>query len=567
MKWRILIDDVPETSDAGHPATEALFRARGYVGEEDRERFLSPDFDRDMHDPFLFSQMERVVARIGEARDRGEKVGIFGDYDADGVTSSVIMREALSALGIEPLVYIPEKLSEGHGLNKKAVETFAEKGATLMLTLDCGMTNHDEVRFAKERGIDTIIIDHHHVPEVLPPAYAIVNPKLPGETYPFHELCGAGTSFKVAQALYRRYLPEQEEQIKWLLDVAAVGTVADVMPLVGENRVIVKYGLIVLSKTRRVGFQEMFSVGGMKIDEGVKPDARMIGFRIAPRINAASRMAHAILAHDLLMEPDRAKARVLALELDAHNVARQKLSAAVTDEVRALALEKYADRKFVFAVGEQYPFGIVGLVAGRIANELRKPTCVLTRGAQVSQGSFRSVPELDIIAAIEECGDLLVKFGGHAQAAGMTIDNANLDAFYERFSAIVEERLSGVVTEPELVIDMRLRAAHIAPAFYRDIVRMAPFGEGNPEPIFVLEDVRVEEVRLVGNGSKHLKLKVSAGDAAPKTFDAIGFSLGEAFGDLSAGERIDIAFQLDENTWNGMTSLQLKLADMRRRPS
>jgi single-stranded-DNA-specific exonuclease len=565
VKWRILIDEVPESAGAGHPAAEALLRERGYADEASRELFFAPDFNRDMHDPFLFSQMERVVARIGEARDKKEKVGIFGDYDADGVTSSVIMREALSALGLELEVYIPEKLSEGHGLNAKAVETFAEKGVTLMLTLDCGMTNHAEVSLAKSLGIETIIVDHHHVPEVLPEAYAIINPKLPGETYPFQELCGAGTSFKVAQALYQRYLPEQVEQLKWLLDVAAVGTVADVMPLVGENRVIVKYGLIVLSKTRRVGFQEMFSVGGVKIGEDMKPDARMIAFQIAPRINAASRMAHAILAHDLLMERDQAHARVLALELDAHNVARQKISTATTDAVRKLALEKYDGKKFVFAVDESYPFGIVGLVAGRIANELRKPTCVLTRGELVSQGSFRSVPELSIIEAIEECGDLLVKFGGHAQAAGMTIENDKLEAFYERFSAIVEERLTGVVTEPELVIDVRLRAAHIVPGLYRDIVRMAPFGEGNREPVFVLEDACVEEARLVGNGAKHLKLKVSAGDTAPKVFDAIGFSLGGAFGDLTPGERLDIAFQLDENTWNGTTSLQLKLVDIKRK--
>ncbi len=566
MKWRYLINDIPASADvACHPVTEALLGERGYADQAARSLFFAPDFDRDMHDPFLFSQMERVVSRIGEAREKKEKVGIFGDYDADGVTSSVIMREALSALGLSIEIYIPEKLSEGHGLNRKAVETFAEKGVTLMLTLDCGMTNHDEVSLAKKLGIDVIIVDHHHVPEVLPEAYAIINPKLPGETYPFRELCGAGTSFKVAQALYRCFLPEQTEQLKWLLDVAAVGTVADVMPLIGENRVIVKYGLIVLPKTRRVGFQEMFSVGGMKIDEGVKPDARMVAFRIAPRINAASRMAHAMLAHDLLMAKDQAHARVLALELDAHNTARQKISTATTDAVRKVALERYAGKKFVFAADESYPFGIVGLVAGRIANELRKPTCVLTKGEKTSQGSFRSVPEFDIISAIEECGDLLVKFGGHAQAAGMTIENDKLEAFYERFSALVEERLADVVTEPELAIDMRLRASHIVPALYRDIVRMAPFGEGNPEPTFALEDVRVEEVRLVGNGAKHLKLKVSAGDSTPKVFDAIGFSLGEVFGDLVPGDRLDIAFQLDENTWNGTTSLQLKLVDIKQK--
>jgi single-stranded-DNA-specific exonuclease len=400
---------------------------------------------------------------------------------------------------------------------------------------------------------------------VLPEAFAIINPKLSSETYPFRELCGAGTSFKVAQALYKRYLPEQVDQLKWLLDVVAVGTVADVMPLIGENRVIVKYGLIVLAKTRRMGFQEMFSVGGIKIDEHMKPDARTIGFRIAPRINAASRMAHAMLAHDLLMEKDQAHARGLALELDAHNVARQKVSAALAEEVRAIALEKYQNKKFIFAVGEHFPYGIVGLIAGKIASEFHKPTCVLTQGVETSQGSFRSIPELNIIETIEQCSDLLVKFGGHAQAAGMTIRNENLEKFYEKFNALVEKQLTNIITEPELWIDMRLKPEYITPKLCRDIMLFSPFGEGNSEPIFLLENLRVEEVRLVGNGSKHLKLRLISADGGTKSFDAIGFSLGGTLTDLKRGELLDAVFQLSENTWNGSTAIQLKLVDIRRK--
>lgn len=566
VKWKYIIKDslggVQESQEL-HPITEALLVARGYSDTKTREHFLLPQFDRDIHDPFLFKEMKRVVTRIGRERTPGGCVGIFGDYDADGVTSSVIMHEALLALGITVHVYIPEKVGEGHGLSEKAIDFFQKKGVTLALTLDCGMTNHAEIALAKSRGIEMIIIDHHHVPEILPDAYAIINPKLKGETYPFSNLCGAGTTFKVAQALYQEYLPEQVEQLKWLLDVVATGTVADVMPLVGENRVIVKYGLIVLAKTHRVGFQEMFSVGSIKIDENTKPDARMIGFQIAPRINAASRMAHAMLAHDLLMERDQVHARTLALELDAHNVARQKISTAMTEIVRRVAKEKYKDKKFIFAVGEEYPFGIVGLIAGRIASEFRKPTCVLTRGKETSQGSFRSIPELNIIETIEACGDMLVKFGGHAQAAGMTIRNENLDLFYDKFNSLVEKSLTGVVTEPELLIDMRLSSEHITPKLYRDIMLFAPFGEGNLEPVFALENARVEEARLVGATGKHLKLRITP-DGSTKSLDAIGFSLGERFNDLKPGEPIDVAFQLSENTWNGNTSIQLKIVDMRR---
>lgn len=556
---------MPESREGKyHPVVEALLDARGYIDETARERFLFPNFDRDIHDPFLFSQMSRVVERIGLAKKNGERVGILGDYDADGVTSSVIMREALTALDIPVSVFIPEKLNEGHGLNMNAVDFFSREGVKLLLTLDCGMTNHSEILEANQRVTDVIIIDHHNVPEILPEAFAIINPKLPGETYPFRELCGAGTSFKVAQALYTRYLPQETEQLKWILDVVAVGTVADVMPLVGENRVIAKYGLIVLGKTRRVGFQEMFSVSNIKINENAKPNARTIGFQIAPRINAASRMAHAMLAHDLLMEKDQAHARVLALELDAHNTARQKISVCLAEEVRTIASEKYADKKFIFAVEEYFPYGIVGLIAGIIAREFRKPTCVMTKGKETSRGSFRSIPEINIVETLSECSDLIVKFGGHSQAAGMTIRNENLEAFYEKFNRLIEDRLTNIVTEPELWIDAKLKSEHISQKLLSDIALFAPFGDGNPEPVFMLENMRVEEARLVGNGEKHWKLKLATENSG-KIFDAIGFSLGEAFPDLQKGERMDIVFQLNENTWNGFTGIQLKLLDLRRK--
>ncbi|HLC95157.1 MAG TPA: single-stranded-DNA-specific exonuclease RecJ, partial [Patescibacteria group bacterium] len=517
--WKYKIAELPSVLTGNyHPITEALLTARGYTDVSARECFLFPQFDRDLHDPFLFSHMERVVERIGLAKTKNELIGVFGDFDADGITSSVIIREALTMLDITTVVYIPEKLSEGHGFSRQAIDFFEQAGVTLILTLDCGMNSHAEIAEAKKRGMECIVIDHHHTPEILPEAYAIVNPKLPNETYPFQELCGAGTSFKVAQALCMRYVPDQLDQLKWLLDIVAIGTVADVMPLVGENRTIVKYGLIVLGKTRHVGLQEMLAVGNIKIDDNMQPDVRMIGFQIAPRINAASRMAHALLAHNLLMEKDQAHARILALELDEHNVARQKISTAMTDEVRMIAKEKYKDKKFIFAAEKHFPYGIVGLVAGRIANEFHKPTCVLTKGEETSQGSFRSIPELNIIEAITACSDLLVKFGGHAQAAGMTIQNEYLEKFYKKFNTLVEKQLATVSTEPELWVDMCLTPEHITPQLFRDISLFAPFGEGNPEPVFALENMRIVEMRLVGNGNKHVKLKLASAGAGSKQF-------------------------------------------------
>ncbi|MGB4942671.1 MAG: single-stranded-DNA-specific exonuclease RecJ, partial [Candidatus Moraniibacteriota bacterium] len=478
-----------------------LLRQRGIV-ETDIQQFIAPDYDRDLHDPFLFRDMEKVVGRLREAQTAGELVGILGDFDADGVTSSVIIRETLDALGIASLVHIPHKIDEGHGLSQVAVARFHAAGVRLILTLDCGMMNHAEIAAALALGMETIVVDHHHVPAVLPEAFAIINPKLPADTYPFRDLCGAGTSFKVATALYRQLLPERVDELKWLLDITAIGTVADVMPLIGENRVLVKYGLIVLQKTRRPGLREMYAVGRIPIDDQHAPDARMIAFQIAPRINAASRMAHAETAHELLFTADQVQARILALELESYNVARQKVSQAATESVREIAESQFRDEKFVVAIGPQFPLGIVGLVAGKVAHEIGKPTGVFQRGDATSTGSFRSIPGFSVIEALEECADLFEKFGGHEQAAGLTIRNDRFDTFLERFGAIVRERLQGVETVPELLIDAELHPLDLSLELVRAISDLSPFGEGNPMPIFQLSALTIREARTVGKDGK-----------------------------------------------------------------
>ncbi|QQR78992.1 MAG: single-stranded-DNA-specific exonuclease RecJ [Candidatus Moraniibacteriota bacterium] len=540
-----------------------LLRQRG-VTETDLKRFISPDYDRDLHDPFLFRDMDKVVSRLDEARTRGERVGVLGDFDADGVTSSVIIREVLGALGIESVIHIPHKQNEGHGLSRIAVARFHTAGVRLILTLDCGMMNHEEIAEALTLGMETIVVDHHHVPAVLPPAYAIINPKLPADTYPFRELCGAGTSFKVATALYRRLLPERVDELKWLLDITAIGTVADVMPLIGENRVLVKYGLIVLQKTRRPGLREMYAVGRIPIDDQHAPDARMIAFQIAPRINAASRMAHAETAHELLFTADQVQARILALELESYNVARQKVSQTAAESVRDIADRQFRDEKFVVAIGPQFPIGVVGLVAGKVAHEIGKPTGVFQQGEVTSTGSFRSIPGFSVIEALEACADLFEKFGGHEQAAGLTIRNDRFDAFLERFGAIVRERLQGVETVPELLIDAELHPGDLSLGLVREIRDLSPFGEGNPEPVFQLSGLEIEQARTVGKDGKHWKLTLSH-PALTHSFDAVGWSMVSAFPDLGPGNQLSIVCQIEENAWNGRSTLQLKLLDIKPR--
>ncbi len=561
-KWKVKIDRVtPTTKTKYHPVTLALLRDRGFVDELSIERFFRPDYDRDLHDPFLFVSMWKVVDRMKTAQEKGERIGIFGDYDADGVTSSVLLRTALERLGFPVTVYIPHKETEGHGVHRNALDAFEKAGVRVMFTVDCGMTNIAEVAEANRRGMDVIIIDHHHVPEIFPDAFAIINPKVKNCGYPFQELCGAGTTFKVIQALYRELAPDASDQLKWLLDLAAVGTVADVMPLIGENRVLVTYGLIVLGKTKNIGLQEMYSVGKLKIDEWNKPDARMIGFQIGPRINAASRMDHGRIAHDLLASKDATEANVLANRLEQLNNERRKLSEQISNLVRVEA-ESQKHRKSVIAVHPDYTIGVVGLVAGTIAREIGKPVVVLRQYDEHSTGSLRSVPGLNIIEVVERCGDLLEKFGGHAQAAGLTVRNEKLDAFRERFDSLVHELLPDSLDEPELEIDLRLSPLHLTADLLADIQGFAPFGQGNSEPVFLLEDVCIESIRPVGTGNKHLKIVFRPTDGGGSSIDAIAFSLGERFPDLRKGDRMSVVFQLSENTWNGASSLQLKVLDM-----
>ena len=562
-KWKVKIDSVtPKQKSSYHPVTETLLSDRGYADTQSIEQFFRPDYDRDLHDPFLFVSMRKVVDRMKQARAAEEQIGVFGDYDADGVTSSVLLRLALERLGFSVTVFIPHKEKEGHGIHVNALDAFEKAGVTLMFTVDCGMTDHAAVDAVNRRGMDVIIIDHHHVPEVFPDAFAIVNPKVKDCGYPFQELCGAGTTFKVIQALYQELAPERTGELKWLLDLAAIGTVADVMPLIGENRALVTYGLIVLSKTRNIGLLEMYATGKLKIDEWNRPDARMIGFQIGPRINAASRMDHGRIAHDLLAAEDRAEAAVLANRLEQLNNDRRKLSERISGLVRAEAKDQ-KNRRSIIAVHPDYTIGVVGLVAGMIAREIGKPVVVLRQYDTYSTGSLRSIPGLNIIEVVERCGDLLEKFGGHAQAAGLTVKNELLPEFRARFDEIVNELLPDEIGEPELLIDMRLEPRHLTMELLSDINGFAPFGQGNPEPVFLLDELVIRNVRFVGAGEKHLKITFLPADDSGKNIEGIAFSLGVRFPDLKEGDRVSVVFQLSENTWNGASSLQLKIMDMK----
>jgi single-stranded-DNA-specific exonuclease len=544
-----------------HPVIRQLLFQRGLNSEEEMSIFLTPQYERDIHDPFLFSEMKKVVERLGKALKNKEKVAIFGDYDADGITSTIILQETLFEIGFVPEIYIPDKRTEGYGLNQAALDGFKTKNISLIITVDCGIANAEEIEYANSIGIDVIVVDHHHIPERLPEAFAIINPHMENCGYPFKNLAGVGVAFKLVQALYAQFLSKKIEQSKWLLDLVAIGTVADCVPLIGENRAIVAFGLVVLSKTKRVGLEELFQVGRIEIDEHHFPRAEQISFQIAPRINAAGRMDHANIAYNLLVEKNRVKARGLALELESKNQERQKATARVVEEVRALAKNQFKEKKLIFAESEHFPIGVVGLAAGKIAEEFYKPTVILQKDDKTSRGSLRSIPELSIISALEKCSKWLIKFGGHHQAAGILLQNENLKSFYECLDNVIEKELQDRELTPFTHIEMEIKTQEIDMEIAEVIQKLEPFGSGNPEPVFMMKKMIIHELKTVGSDGKHLKLFLRSKDGSPKVFEAIGFRLAKLF-PLKNGDEIDIIFTINLDNWNGNRKLQLKMADI-----
>jgi len=564
--WKIAQQpqEIPSTfSFKLNSSVAKILFSRGLTTEKEIEQFVNPNYENDSHNPFSFCDMEKVVERIKKARDEKQRVAIFGDYDADGITSSAIIKETLDHLGIDSFVYIPNKHSEGYGINSAAIGIFKEKKVDLIITVDCGITSVAEVEKANSFGIDVIITDHHHVPENVPEAFAIINPHQEGCGYPFSDLAGVGVAFKVVQAIFQRLLPEKMQLSKWMLDLVAIGTIADCVPLVGENRLFVKYGLTVLSKTRRVGLLELFAVGRIIINENEIPDTKKVSFYIAPRINAAGRINHASLAYNLIIEKDVAKARIFALELEANNAERQKITEKIVDEVKILAENAFKDKKFIFAISEHFSIGVVGLVAGKIAQKYNKPVAIFQKSDEVSKGSFRSIPQINIIETIGQCQELLVKYGGHSQAAGVSVANEDLDKFYEKINSLISEKLEGIDLSPEIKIDEELEPDAIDFDLVEDLEKLKPFGQNNEQPIFAMRNMIVREKRTIGSGNKHLKFYFSSKDDSPKIFEAVSFNGYEKYLKISEGDCVDIACNIEKDEWNGNSKIQLMLIDLK----
>lgn len=539
-----------------------ILSGRGIVDENAADIFLHPDYERDINDPFLFPQMEKAVNRIEVALKKDETVCIFGDYDADGVTATVVLFETLKSLGFSHLeIYIPDRQTEGYGLNNEALNYIKGKGVSLIITVDCGITNFGEAQKSKELGIDLIITDHHHVPEKLPEALAVINPHQNDSPYPFSDLAGVGVAFKLAQALTKKLAPGKMEQTKWLLDLVAIGTIADCVPLKDENRVLAKFGLVVLSKTRRVGLKEMFKVGRIRIDNESPATTEKISFQIAPRINAAGRMDHANAAYQLLIEKSPVQARILALELEGKNQDRQKTTNEIVKEVETIAVSRCENRPIVFASAPHWRSGLLGLVAGRIAEKFRKPTIILQVQDNLLVGSLRSIPGINIIESLEECQEYLIKFGGHAQAAGVTLELSNWELFLKSLEEAVLRRENNKSEKPIIEIDAEILPEEIDWELWQNLKQMEPFGEGNTTPLLQIKNVLILEKKIVGNGTKHVKFLLKSSKESPKVWEAIGFGKAVLAENIHEGDLIDSVFSLEMDDWNNQRKLQLRLID------
>lgn len=550
------------------PIVLQLLQNRGLVAQAAVDEFLNPDYGEDLHDPFLFAPMATAVERVLQAAVRREAVLVYGDYDADGVCGSVLLVELLRTLGLSPDIYIPYRESEGYGLNAGAVEEIISRGIKLVITVDCGVSNAAEVQRLVDGGVDVIVTDHHEPPQPLPPALAVLNPKVPGIGYPYPELSGTGVAFKLAQAVLaertRRAHPEAAFPPvgweKWLLDLVAISVVTDMMSLLGENRTLVRYGLLVLHKTRRVGLRELIRTANLQL-EGV--GTTEIGFMIGPRLNAAGRMDHASGAYQLLITADHGEAAKLAADLNEHNTRRQQSTERMRSAARA-QLGPNPTAPVLVAHDPTWAIGLVGLVAGKLMEEYGRPTLVIGRNeAGAIVGSGRSLEGFNIVEVLGRLRErFLTRLGGHAYACGFTLrDAASLEPFTRELETIAAEQLAGRALVPTLTIDAAVRLEDVDWKLLAELEQFEPFGMDNPRPRFLAQGVAVVDTQTVGNSGKHLRLTCT--HATKVVHKAIGFSFGEWCSRLRPGDTLDVVFEAGVNEWNGNREIQLKIVDLK----
>ena len=559
QKYWDIADRVPEDYFALYPDLERLvvqiLYNRGLRAAPDIYGFLNYRWETD--DPFALKGVGQAVERLKQAIVRGEPIAVYGDYDADGVTASALMVQLLTALKARAEVYIPDRFEEGYGLNNDALKKLADQGFKVVLTVDCGIRSVKEVAYGNSLGLDIIITDHHTVGPEIPPALAAINPKQPDCTYPFKELAGVGLAYKLAQALLSSPLNRPDGlKAEAFLDLVAIGTVADLAPLHGENRALVAEGLRQLNQSLRPGLAALMAQAGVQANRSIT--ATTIGFMIGPRLNAAGRLESALAAYHLLMAKSEAEAISSAAKLELQNRDRQRLTSETVQAARQKILSA-GPQPLYFVADPTFNPGVVGLAASRLLDEFYRPVLVAEQGPEFTKGSARSISEFHITQALDQCADLLERYGGHAAAAGFTVKNKNLPALQERLLRVASNQLNEPELRPTIKIDGEVKLHAVRYELVEAILKLQPFGYGNVTPCFVSRKLQIKSIRAVGQDEQHLRLVLYDGR---QNRGAIAFRQGHWAGKLSPGQYVDVVYCLEFNDWNGERSMQLNIQDL-----
>ena len=542
----------------GNEIIASLLLQRGITTFDEAKKFFRPTLN-DLHDPFLMRDMDKAVERIEKAIAAKEKILVYGDYDVDGTTAVALFYTFLKSLNADCSFYIPDRYSEGYGISFLGIDFAEAENISLVIALDCGIKALDKVSYAKEKGIDFIICDHHRPGEKLPDAVAVLDPKRADCNYPYDELCGCGIGFKLAQAMAQKR-NIGIDQLENLLDLVAVASAADIVPLTGENRILATFGLQRINSSPRPGFKAMLQMAKLKRTVSISD----VVFIFAPRINAAGRIEHGKLAVELLTALDEDTANAAAEVVNKNNLDRRDLDKAITTQAMEMMLtsNEMQKRKSTVVFDSGWHKGVVGIVASRLIEKYYRPTIVLTESNGKVTGSARSVKDFDVYEAIEACSELLVQFGGHKYAAGLTMELENVNAFIEKFEAEVSARITEEQLIPEIEIDAEIALEQIDNAFYSVLKQFAPFGPGNMNPVFLTHNVCDRGwARVVGE--KHLKFDLINPKNPNRIFHAIGFGLGGFITQLANKNEVDACYAIEENEYNGKVSLQLNVKDMR----
>lgn len=564
-KWKLLPkikkESISQFPDINPVCLQLLFN-RNINTQEKIDEFFNSDYLDDIHDPFLLKDMKKAVKRIYKAIKKQEEVLIYGDYDADGVTSSALLYDILDKLGVRTDVYIPHRETEGYGFNMNSVKEIIEKKYTLVISCDCGVSNFNEIEKLNKVGVDVIITDHHKEPEKLPPALAIIHAGLSREKYPFNKLAGVGATYKLACGLLKSNLcklneSEKDKTAKWLLDLVAVGTVADMVPLIGENRTLVKYGLIVLKKTQRLGLQELYKISGTNVE---KMSSYTIGFQIGPRLNAAGRIDHANTAYQLLITKNLEEATKISNELNAKNRERQDITKQLVLEAKEKVGTISEKQKMIWVQNKDWNLGIIGLVAGKLSNEYYRPSFVLGYNGENWACSSRGIDELDLMEIINNTSNKLIRFGGHKSAAGFSINDDNIQEVKNNIKKDIDKKLKDIQLNPTIYLDAEISLGNIDWDLWKHLDKFEPFGMNNKKPKFLIKDCQVKEIQFLGADKNHLKISIEKDGKIKK---AIGFRMVKNFPNLKVGDNIDLVAEIGINEWNGSRSLELYIVDLR----